>query len=160
MILPAIFNWWDENRLDMLAYMLSHLFSLFIIMLITAEVIKNLGLIYFSLLLLLLTEIIYHVEPRSKKEKKNGRGYFLVLFKKLDSAFDGVVLICIGAVLYEIIIMITLEYIIYGLKWVGTIVGTFLIVWVYLWVNRLRDLPKKKQSKIKVSKSYKQKTKC
>ncbi len=145
MILPSIFNWWDRSRMDAMLYIFFHFFLLFLVVSTISHAVESFGLTYFFILLILLTEVIYHLEPRSKKDKKNGRDYFMVFFKKLDSAFDGVMAIGVVTAIHKIGIMIRVEHITYGLKVIGFIVGVVILAWIYLWLNRLRDRPKKKK---------------
>lgn len=108
---------------------------------------SNLNINYLIIFIILL-EIIYHAEPRSKKEKKKGRGFGVVFIKKMSSAFDSFVLIFIGMILFRIIKRLTIQGIIDGLlkvlNWVGIIVFVAALIFIYLWINRLRDRPKKK----------------
>lgn len=149
MILPYLFNWWDENVGEPLSYIMFHAFLLFLIMHTITITTELFGIKYFLIFLILLTEVIYHIEPRSKKDKKYGRDYFMVFFKKLDSAIDVVVLIGLSTIFYKLIMAIRLEHIINISKIIGFSVGTILIIWIYLWLNRLRDSPKKKVRNIK-----------
>ncbi len=108
---------------------------------------SNLNINYLIIFIILL-EIIYHAEPRSKKEKKKGRGFAVVFLKKISSAVDSFLLIFIGMILFSGIKRLTIQGIIdvflKVLNWVGIIVFIAALIFIYLWVNRLRDRPNKK----------------
>ncbi len=110
------------------------------------------GGIYFLTSLILLTEIVYHIEPRTKEDKKNGRSYWMVFGKKLDSATDAVFLIVFSTWVYQAVTFITLEHVQKTLQVIGIIVASIVSVMLYLWMNRLRDRPKKKTKGRKKSK--------
>ena len=114
--------------------------------------IQMIGSLYFLILLLVFTEIAYHLEPRTKEDIKNGRSYWRVFYKKIDSAADGCILISIGTLIYQAVILITIDGIMKTLQVVGIITASIISIILYLWINRLRDIPKKKTKTRKKSK--------
>lgn len=99
--------------------------------------------------MLILTELVYHIEPRSEKEKKKGRAYWYVFFKKLDSVVDAALFLGLSIGVYHIFKNVTLQGTLHVVKIAGIVVGCILLLVVYIWVNRLRDKPKKKRGKKK-----------
>lgn len=106
------------------------------------------GGFYLLIMLIVLTEISYHIEPRDDFDKEYGRTYGEVALKKLSSLIDAALLVALDIGVYKLVKAIKLEQVIFVLKKIGFgLLAMLLIgglVFLYLWLNRLRDMPKKK----------------
>lgn len=101
-----------------------------------------------ALSLLLLTEIFYHVLPRTKEEKKKGRDYLNVLGFKIDAITDASLVLGIIFGTYKLSDLFGWEkitsVIIKGCEYAVIVIAIFLLLWLYLWLNKLRDTKKVK----------------
>lgn len=99
------------------------------------------------IIFIIVTEIFYHIKPRTKQEKKKGRDYLDVIIYKIDAMWDAGYVTLLGAGIYRYWpkiawdgILVALKGVIFG---VGVLVGILLLIWLYLWLNKLRDTPRK-----------------
>ncbi len=109
------------------------------------------GWIYSSVALFVLTEASYHLEPRSISDKNRGRGYGKVALKKIDSLFDAILIVALFTGGYKVVKLFNLASVLKVLLNIGLVIliilGIVGLIFGYLWLNKLRDRPKKKKEK-------------
>ena len=155
MILETLFKKVDSCNFADEIIVLYIFFNLVIVIACIAAIVNSFNTYgwFIFIPLLILSEIFYHSEPRSEKQKEKGRDYATIIFKKISSILDVGIIIAIfiaGQLLYN---YITPEILITVAKYVGFVVITTGLFTLYILLNSLRDKPQPKKKAVKKTKS-------